>query len=213
MLMLITLLNDGTLITIAYDYAEASTLPNKWNLKALFLTSSVLGFVSCLSSLVLLFFLLDSWNESGLLQSLGMKGVQYGQIITAIYLKVSVSDFLTLFSARTGPRFFWTIPPAPMLLAGATLALTLSSILSILWPSGTLDGIEVEGLQTNMGLFVFVWLYALVFWVFQDVLKVLSYKWMFAINFNDINATGVVVMPESAKKLIKEYDAAMEGHK
>jgi H+-transporting ATPase len=210
MLMLITLLNDGTLITIAYDRAEASPTPNKWNLKVLFTISSVLGSVSCFSSLILLYFLLDSWDENGLMRSLGMKGVQYGQIITAIYLKVSVSDFLTLFSARTGPKFFWKVAPAPILLAGGSFALTLSSILAIFWPISELDGIQVEGLQSNMGLFAFVWLFSLVFWGFQDVLKVLAYKWMHKTNFYNINGTGVMVLPESALKVIEEFDAAMK---
>jgi H+-transporting ATPase len=154
MLMLITLLNDGTLITIAYDTAKASGLPNKWNIRALFLTSTMLGSVSCLSSLVLLHLLLDSWNDSGLLHKLGLEGVQYGQVIAAIYLKVSVSDFLTLFSARTGPLYFWKLAPAPILLGGGCFALTLSSILAILWPTGKLDDIEVEGLKSNIGLWV-----------------------------------------------------------
>jgi len=65
MLMLITLLNDGTLISIAYDYATASTTPNRWNLPAIFLTSSTLGAVSCGSSLLLLSFLLNSWDPKG----------------------------------------------------------------------------------------------------------------------------------------------------
>lgn len=33
MLMLITLLNDGTLISIGYDNVKASSRPEKWNLK------------------------------------------------------------------------------------------------------------------------------------------------------------------------------------
>jgi hypothetical protein len=33
MLMLITLLNDGTLITIGYDYVIPSSRPEKWNLR------------------------------------------------------------------------------------------------------------------------------------------------------------------------------------
>ena len=81
MLMLITLLNDGTLITIAYDYAEARKTPNSWNLPALFLVSSVLGAVSCGSSLLLLHLVLDSWNPNGLLQKFGMNGVMYGQVV------------------------------------------------------------------------------------------------------------------------------------
>lgn len=34
-LMLITVLNDGTLITVAYDNVNPSKQPEKWNLKAL----------------------------------------------------------------------------------------------------------------------------------------------------------------------------------
>jgi H+-transporting ATPase len=34
-LMLITVLNDGTLITVAYDNVNPSKMPEKWNLKAL----------------------------------------------------------------------------------------------------------------------------------------------------------------------------------
>lgn len=33
MLMLITLLNDGTLISIGYDRVKPSHMPEKWNLK------------------------------------------------------------------------------------------------------------------------------------------------------------------------------------
>ena len=209
MLMLITLLNDGTLITIAYDYAKASQTPNKWNLRVLFTASIVLGAVSCLSSLLLLHFLLDSWNEDGLLRKLGLKGVRYGQIITAIYLKVSVSDFLTLFSARTSQYFFWHVAPAPLLFAGGMIALTTSSLVAVFWPKSTPDEIETEGLRNDMGLFVFVWLYCIIWWFIQDLAKVLAYKYMYATNFCNINATGVVKLPESAKKLAEDLDRAM----
>jgi H+-transporting ATPase len=84
MLMLITLLNDGTLITITYDYAEASKTPTRWNLPALYVASSTLGAVSCASSLLLLYFLLDSWNPNGFFQVLGMPGVHYGQIVSSM---------------------------------------------------------------------------------------------------------------------------------
>jgi H+-transporting ATPase len=209
MLMLITLLNDGTLITIAYDYAKAKETPNRWNLKVLFTASSVLGLVSCLSSLILLHFVLDSWNPDGLFQKLGLHGVQYGQVITAVYLKVSVSDFLTLFSARTSEYFFWHVAPAPILFCGAMIALTASSLVSIFWPKSTPDSISTEGLRSDMSLFVFVWLFCLIFWFIQDLAKVLAYKYMHATNFCQINQTGVVQLPESAKRLSEELDKAL----
>lgn len=100
--MLITLLNDGTLISIGYDNVKPQKTPEKWNLRVLFVVGAVLGGVACISSLLLLWFCLDSWNSYSFLYRLGIRGLSYGKVTTSIYLKVSVSDFLTLFSARTG---------------------------------------------------------------------------------------------------------------
>jgi H+-transporting ATPase len=50
--------------------------------------------------------------------------------------QVSLSDFLTLFSARTSPGFFWSARPAPILLAAGGVALAISTILACIWPSG-----------------------------------------------------------------------------
>lgn len=187
MLMLITLLNDGTLITIAYDYAEASMTPCHWNIPAIMITSTVLGMVSCLSSLLILWILLTSHDPNGMFHKFGIGAVEYGQITTAIYLKVSVSDFLTLFSARTGPKFFFQIKPAPILMAGGTLALTISSLLAIFWPLSMPDGILTEGLRSNMKVFVFVWLYCIFWWFVQDAAKVFTYFLMYKTNYNNIN--------------------------
>lgn len=55
------------------------------------------------------------------------------------YLKVSVSDFLTLFSSRT-KGFSWSSRPAWPLLAAAALSLGLSTLLACVWPTGTLSG-------------------------------------------------------------------------
>jgi H+-transporting ATPase len=187
MLMLITLLNDGTLITIAYDYAEASPTPAKWNIPSLFVTSTIIGMISCLSSLLLLWFLLTSQDPNGFFQMLNIGGVNYGQITTAIYLKVSVSDFLTLFSARTGPKFFWQVKPAATLFIGGVAALTISSILAIFWPASEQDGIPTEGLRDNMDVWGFVWLYCIFWWIIQDVAKVAAYQIMHRLNFNNVN--------------------------
>jgi H+-transporting ATPase len=210
MLMLITLLNDGTLITIAYDNAKANETPDKWNLSALFLASSVLGFVSCFSSLILLHFLLDSWNPDSFFAKIGIHSVEYGQVITAIYLKISVSDFLTLFSARTGDKFFWQVPPALILFLGGCFALALSSILSLFWPESEIEEIPVEGLASDAAVFAFVWFYSLIFFFIQDALKVGTYKWMYHANLFGISSTGVVVLPDSTLKLIQSLESAMQ---
>jgi H+-transporting ATPase len=178
LLMLITLLNDGTLISIGYDNVEASQYPNEWRLHIVFLISATLGFIACTSSLFLLWICLDSHREEGFLQHyLGFgadAGLSYGHITTMIYLKVSVSDFLTLFSARTGGKWFWQIKPAPILMAAGGMAISLSTILAFSWPQSVLDTVDIEGLghHPRQDLVLWVWGYCLVVWFIQDATKV-----------------------------------------
>ena len=66
MLMLITLLNDGTLITIGYDYASPpKTLP-VWNMRFLFSMAFVQAFVASVSVRFLDIVLRSCWRGLGL---------------------------------------------------------------------------------------------------------------------------------------------------
>ncbi|KAG1661530.1 hypothetical protein FOA52_000040 [Chlamydomonas sp. UWO 241] len=247
MLMLITILNDGTLISIGYgplsplsaflslpislslpwfallpiimrmltttlnggtkldqisapetsrmaDNVNPSHMPEKWNLRSLFSTSIMLGTVACASSLLLLWACLDSWSATSLFTRWGLPPLPYGKVITTIYLKVSISDFLTLFSARTHHEFFWASVPSPILLVCATLALTISTVLGCVWPDGRTDDIRTEGLAlgdyTLMPLWV--WLYCIVWWWIQDAIKVAGYWFMYKVNLFDIRTDKMV---------------------
>lgn len=144
MLMLITLLNDGALISLGYDVVRPSTIPERWNLQRLFLVASVMAAVAMGSSLLLLGAALDSNNPNGIFAGLGIPPVEYGKIITMIYLKVSLSDFLTLFSCRTQESPFWGVPPGKPLLLAVSVSLTISTLLATFWPEGNLDGLPVS---------------------------------------------------------------------
>jgi H+-transporting ATPase len=119
----------------------------------------------------------DAVHSQGVFQKyLHLPGLSYGQIITAVYLKVSISDFLTLFSSRTQGNWFWTTAPSPILLGAGGLALMLSTILAAFWPECTTDSIWVVGLARRPPflMVVYVWLYCLAFWFIQDAAKVLA---------------------------------------
>ena len=182
MLMLITLLNDGTLIAIGYDTVKPSIAPERWNILSLFIVSSVLGAVACTSSLLLLWAALDSNNPDGLFATIGIPPLEYGKIVTSIYLKVSLSNFLTLFSARTQEDFFWAHRPGDVLLFAATFSLAVSTILACWWPEGTLDRIAVMGLaRGNYKLMpLWIWLYSLFCWFIQDSTKIIC---IYTLNF------------------------------
>jgi len=120
--------------------------------------------------------------------------IQYSQIITMVYLKVSVSDFLTLFSART-TWFFWERAPGRLLGIAGTLALSLSTILACAWPRVEFEGTTVCGLalgkecvaksdrvhdKYNYSLWpLWVWLFCFFWFLVQDAFKVLTYQLIF----------------------------------
>ncbi|CUF89536.1 P-type H+-ATPase, putative [Bodo saltans] len=182
MFMLITLLNDGTLMAIGYDNVVPSSRPQRWNLPVLFTVAAVLAGVACVSSLLLLWMAVDSIRvyDKSWFHGLGIAQVQPGQIVTMVYLKVSISDFLTLFSARTQSDFFWSYAPSKILSIGAVLSLTISTIVATFWPVDSPDGIKTIGLahgdgNTNL-LPIWVWLYCIFWWFVQDLTKVATYK-------------------------------------
>merc|ERR1719172_426745 len=202
-LMLMPLLNDGTLITIGYDLAVAPRTPPKWNMPFLFSMAFVQSFVAMISSVNLLYILLHSWDEGSMMRQLGLGGISYGKITSSIYLKVSVSDFLTLFSARAGGDWFFMVKPAPILLCGAMIALTCSTCFAMFWPLSYPDGIQTEGLMRSPPymLEVFVWSWSLGWWLAEDAAKVFCRWIVHKNNIFDINNNGMMVLPESAIKL------------
>jgi hypothetical protein len=135
----------------------------------------MLALIALVSSLLLLGLMLTSWDRGNIFQDWGIGGLSYGQITTAVYLKVSISDFLTLFSARTGDDFFWASYPAPILLGAGALALTASTVIACAWPQSAPDGIYALGLGRAK-----VWI------VIVIISKSLSTISFFAITFSAI---------------------------
>eukprot|EP01134_Creolimax_fragrantissima_P003891 CFRG3891T1 len=229
LLMVITVLNDGTLISIGYDYAIANKRPDKWNLAVLWTMSVLLGGVACLSSLIMLWVCLDSWNPDGVFAAFGLPGMYYGQIVTSIYLKVSVSDFLTLFASRTYPGPFFSQKPGIMLACGAGISLTISTLLACFLPIGELDEVPIEGLVRSEYKWwpLIVWAYCIVWWFIQDGFKVLGYAVIYkydlfgSISGAAINMRGANVVedqPQARKSIavvenklfLRKIDTALE---
>ena len=154
MIVLLAILNDIPIMTIAYDNVKYSSQPEKWNMRILLGIATFLGIIGVFSSFGLLYIgreLLHLSTET--LQSF-------------IYLKLSVAGHLALFVARTkGP--FWSVKPAKILLFTVILTqltATLITVYGILLPA---MGWSLAGL---------VWGYALALFLVTDFLKVRFYK-------------------------------------
>merc|ERR1712060_321824 len=170
----------------------------------------VQSFVAMISALNLLWILLRSWEENSWMKQLGIGGISYGKITSSIYLKVSVSDFLTLFSARAGGDWFFMVKPAPILLCGAMIALSCSTCFAMFWPLSYPDGIQTEGLVRSEPymLEVFVWAWSLSWWLVEDAAKVLCRFVVHKYNIFNINDTGVMALTPAALKHQEEMRAA-----
>jgi H+-transporting ATPase len=177
MLMLITLLNDGALISVGYDIVQPSPIPEQWNLVRLFIVAIVMGGVAMGSSLLLLAAALDSNNPSGIFAGMGLPPMEYGKIVCMIYLKVALSDFLTLFSCRTQLGPFWTVKPGVPLMIAVMVSLVISTFLASYWPEGELDGLPVKGLALGQYTLMplWIWIYCILWWFIQDFSKVSTF--------------------------------------
>jgi hypothetical protein len=107
MIVLLALLNDGAILSIAYDRTRYSPKPEAWNMRQVLGVATVLGIFGVVASFGLFYLAERVFHLSqDMTQSL-------------MYLKLSVAGHLTIFVTRTkGP--FWSIRPARILL-GAVL--------------------------------------------------------------------------------------------
>lgn len=155
MIILLALLNDLPILTIAYDHTWLDPSPVRWNMRRVLTIATVLGLIGVVETFLILIIARDYFHLPG------------DQIQSFIYLKLAVAGHLTLFVARTRKPFLTRPHPAPVLL-GAIL--------------GT-QGIAV--LIVGFGWLVapiawkyvgFVWIYCLV-WVFiEDWVKIQVYR-------------------------------------
>merc|ERR1719240_427607 len=216
MLVLIAILNDGTLILVSYDRVSPSPRPEKWRIRVLFLVSTFLGLIMCFSTLLLLYFALDSTSPTGVFQTLGIGYIPYGKVITLLYMAISIADFLTVFAARTHDYFFWHSQPHWLLMLGAVLSMVVSTVLAIAWPPGKTSGVPAEGLfrgqvAIHKPLFIYVWIYCSAWFIVLDVLKVLLYKLMRRYNVFNINVSEVVHVRDADSPEDQEHTVARKS--
>lgn len=155
MIVLLALLNDIPIMTIAWDNVLYSRSPERWKMRKILTLATIIGFVGVVSSFTLL-----AIAEGPLHLSLDV-------IRSLIFLKLAVAGHLTVFVARTrGP--FWSVRPASALLGAVIATQTVATLI-------TVYGFIITPI--GWPLAVFVWVYALVWaFVITDPIKVYAYR-------------------------------------
>ncbi|MCW4046320.1 MAG: plasma-membrane proton-efflux P-type ATPase [Candidatus Bathyarchaeota archaeon] len=154
MIVLLALLNDLPIMTIAYDNVKYSDKPERWNMRTLLGIATFLGIIGVFSSFGILY--------------IGNVVLKLDPLVlqSFIYLKLSVAGHLTVFVARTkGP--FWSVRPAKPLVFAVIITQLIATII-------TVYGILLPAM--GWGLALLVWGYALLFFVVADFAKVQLYR-------------------------------------
>jgi H+-transporting ATPase len=154
MIVMLALLNDGAILSIAYDNVRYKNQPEAWNMRMVLGVSTVLGIVGVVAAFGLFY--------------LGERVFHMDRphIQTLMYLKLSVAGHLTIFLTRTrGP--FWSIRPAKILWMAVLGTQTVATLLAVYGVFMTPIGWGWAG---------FVWGYALLWFLFNDRVKLLAYR-------------------------------------
>ena len=153
MIVMLALLNDGAILSIAYDNVIYRNKPEAWDMRTVLGISTVLGVVGVISAFGLFY--------------LGERvfHLDRAHIQTLMYLKLSVAGHLTIFLTRTrGP--FWSIRPARILLVAVLGTQMLATLIAVY-------GLFMTPL--GWGWALFVWGYALVWFLVNDRVKLIAY--------------------------------------
>ena len=188
MIVMLALLNDGAILSIAYDNVHYKDKPESWNMHMVLGVSTVLGVIGVVSAFGLFY--------------LGERvfHLDRAHIQTLMYLKLSVAGHLTIFLTRTrGP--FWSIRPALVLwvaVLGTQIVATLIAVYGLfMTPLG-------------WGWAAFVWGYALVWFLINDRVKLLAYRVFDPTATPLLTKKPADMAPQIAKRAYELYE--QEGH-
>ena len=163
MIILLALLNDIPILSIAYDNAKISPKPVRWDMYEINIMAFWLGVAGVISSFTLFFLLVEYWKlPQDLIQSI-------------IFTKLVVAGHGTIYNTRV-KDWFWKKPwPSPILFV-ATFGTRIL---------GTIIAVYGFGLITPVGWSwaLFIWGYAMVWFLFNDAVKMAILKMYWSKKF------------------------------
>ncbi|WP_082792139.1 plasma-membrane proton-efflux P-type ATPase [Sulfurovum riftiae] len=151
MIIILALLNDIPIMTIAYDNTKVREKPVRWDMKEVFILASWLGVAGVLSSFMLFWILIS-------LMHLPLDFVQ-----SAFFAKLVIAGHGTIYNTRIDD-WFWKRPWPSLPLFSATFFSRVAGTVIAVYGFGLMEPIGWEWA-------IWMWGYALVWFVFNDAVK------------------------------------------
>jgi H+-transporting ATPase len=189
MIVMIALLNDGAILSIAYDNVHYKDKPEAWNMRLVLGISTVLGIMGVIAAFGLFY--------------LGERvfHLDHAHIQTLMYLKLSVAGHLTIFLTRTrGP--FWSIRPARILWIAVLGTQTIATLIAVY---------ELFMTPLGWGWAGFVWAYAIAWALLNDRVKLLAYRIFDPTGVPLLAKKSVDLTPQIATRAYELYQERVHG--
>ncbi|XP_075508922.1 ATPase 8, plasma membrane-type [Primulina tabacum] len=164
MVLVIAILNDGTIMTISKDRVKPSPVPDSWKLKEIFATGVVLGTYMAIMTVV--FFYLTS-DTDFFTETFNVKSIRGNtdELTAALYLQVSIISQALIFVTRSRS---WSFVERPgLLLVSAFLIAQLVATLIAVYASWGFARIEGIG----WGWAGVIWIFSIITYFPLDILK------------------------------------------
>ncbi|ONI27364.1 hypothetical protein PRUPE_1G082000 [Prunus persica] len=164
MVLIIAILNDGTIMTISKDRVKPSPLPDSWKLKEIFATGIVLGGYLALMT-VIFFWLIKETDFFS--DKFGVRSIREspGELMAALYLQVSIVSQALIFVTRSRSWSFLE-RPGLLLLGAFMIAQLIATLVAVYanWGFARIHGV-------GWGWAGVIWVYSIVFYFPLDVMK------------------------------------------
>ncbi|KAL6635285.1 hypothetical protein ACP70R_027956 [Stipagrostis hirtigluma subsp. patula] len=164
MVLIVAILNDGTIMTISKDRVKPSPTPDSWKLKEIFATGVVLG--TYMALVTVLFFYL-AHDTDFFTTTFGVRSIKENdnELMAALYLQVSIISQALIFVTRSRS---WSFVERPgMLLVVAFLAAQLVATCIAVYANW--EFCKMKGIGWGWG--GAIWAFSIVTYIPLDVLK------------------------------------------
>ncbi|KAE8782674.1 ATPase 8, plasma membrane-type-like [Hordeum vulgare] len=180
MVLIIAILNDGTIMTISKDRVKPSPTPDSWKLKEIFATGVVLG--TYMALVTVLFFYLAHDTEF-FPETFGVRSIRENEkeMMAALYLQVSIISQALIFVTRSRSWSFVERPGALLVIA-FFVAQLLATCIAVY---ANWEFCKMQGIGWGWGLSI--WAFTVVTYIPLDILKFIIRYALSGRAWNNIN--------------------------
>ncbi|GAM17154.1 hypothetical protein SAMD00019534_003290 [Acytostelium subglobosum LB1] len=165
--VIIAILNDGTMLTIAKDRVRPRNTPDRWDLKEIFIMALSYGVYLMVSSIV--FFAILN-NSTWFQDHFGLVKLTADELRGIMYLQVSISGLATIFVSRSQGFCYFERPGALMSIA-FVLSQVVATFIGVYGFNGYPHNGQTDFRGCGWGYALATWIWCIIWFIPMDFIK------------------------------------------